>query len=61
VDCVPLVALVPDQPPDAVQDVALLEDHVSVDVPPLLMLLGLALIDAVGAVGADEDTETVAD
>jgi hypothetical protein len=61
VDCVPLVALVPDQPPDAVQDVALLEDHVSVDVPPLLMLLGLALIDAVGAVGADEDTETVTD
>jgi hypothetical protein len=58
VDCVPLVALLPVQPPEAVQEVALLEDQVSVDMPPLAMLLGLALSAIVGAFAL---TETVAD
>jgi hypothetical protein len=53
-----LVALVPDQAPEAVQEEALVEDQVSVDVPPLTMLVGLATSETVGA-GAE--TETVAD
>ena len=40
--CVPLVALVPLQPPVAVQDVALLELQLSVDTPPLAMEVGAA-------------------
>ena len=60
-DCVPLVALLPVQPPDPVHELALLEDQVSVDVPLLAMLVGFTLIDTVGAEGAEEETETVAD
>jgi hypothetical protein len=37
------MALVPDQPPEAVQAVALLDDQVSLDVPPLATVLGMAL------------------
>ncbi len=58
VDCEPLVAKVPDQPPEAVQAVALVEDQVRVEVPPFVTLVGLALIVTVGA-GAE--TVTVAD
>jgi hypothetical protein len=61
VDCVPLVALLPVQPPDPVHDVALLEDQVTVDAPLLAMLLGFTLIETVGAEGAEEETETVTD
>jgi hypothetical protein len=59
VDCDPLVALEPDQAPEAVQEVALVDDHVSVDPLPLATVLGLALrlTPAVG-VGV---TVTVAD
>ena len=38
----------PVQPPDAVQVVALVEDQVSVELPPLATLPGLALNDTVG-------------
>jgi hypothetical protein len=55
---VPLVVCVPDQPPEPVQELALVEDHVSVDVPPAATLVGLALRVTVGAGGV---TETVAD
>jgi hypothetical protein len=55
---VPLVALVPVQPPDAVQDVALVEDHVKVELPPAVMLVGLADKDAVG-VGLVDTAVTV--
>jgi len=41
-DCEPLVALLPDQAPDAVQAVALVETHVKLELPPLAMVLGLA-------------------
>ena len=58
-DCEPLVALVPDQAPEAVQEVALVEDHVSVELLPLAMELGLAARLTVGAEAA-EVTETVA-
>jgi hypothetical protein len=46
--CVPLVALLPVQPPEAVHEVALVELHVSVEVPPLAIDVGAAPRDAVG-------------
>lgn len=58
VDCEPLVPLLPDQPPDAVQELALADDQVKVDPLPLVTVLGLALILTDGA---GEVTETVAD
>ena len=45
---VPLVALVPLQPPEAVHEVALVELHVSIDAAPLATEVGDALMDAVG-------------
>ena len=47
--CVPLVALVPLQPPEAVQEVALVELHVSVEAPPLAMDVGFAVSVTVAA------------
>jgi len=58
VDCEPLVALVPAQAPEAVQDVALVADQVKVELLPLATVLGLA---AKLTVGAGEVTDTVAD
>ena len=58
VDCEPLVALPPDQPPDAVQAVALADDHLRVELPAEAIELGLALMLTVGA---GEVTDTVAD
>jgi len=49
VDCVPAGAIVPLQPSDATQEVALVEDHVNVDVPPLATVVGLAVRVTVGA------------
>ena len=57
-DCEPLVALVPAQAPEAVQDVALVADQVKVELLPLATVLGLA---AKLTVGAGEVTDTVAD
>jgi hypothetical protein len=42
VDCEPLIALVPDHAPEAVQDVALVADQVRVELLPLVTVLGLA-------------------
>ena len=47
--CVPLVALLPLQPPVAVQDVAFVELHVSVELPPLAIEVGVAVNVTVGA------------
>ena len=47
--CVPLVATAPDHPPDAVHDVALVELHVSDEVPPPATLVGFAANVTVGA------------
>ena len=55
----PLVAWLPLQPPEAVQAVALLDDHVRVDAAPLAIVLGAALRVTV-AVGVAV-TVTVAD
>jgi hypothetical protein len=46
--CVPLVASAPFHPPEAVQEVALLEFHDSVELPPLLTAAGVAVIAAIG-------------
>lgn len=56
--CEPLTALVPDQDPEAVQAVAFFADQVSVALPPLATVLGLA---ARVTVGTGCVTETVAD
>lgn len=45
----------PDQPPEAVQEVAFVEDQVSIEDPPLTTEVGFAVSDTVG------DTLTVAD
>jgi hypothetical protein len=58
VDCEPLTAIVPDQAPEAVQEVALLADQINVELLPLATVLGLA---ARVTVGAGEVTDTVAD
>ena len=59
VDCEPpAAALAPDQAPEAVQDVALVADQVSMELLPLATELGAA--DNVTA-GAGVVTETVAD
>lgn len=57
-DCEPLTASLPDQPPEATQDVALADVQVNVEALPLDTVLGLAVKLTVGA-GAV--TETVAD
>jgi hypothetical protein len=44
VDWEPLIALLPVQPPEAVQAVALLDTQLKVVLPPLVMVLGLALM-----------------
>jgi hypothetical protein len=51
---VPLVALVPVQPPAAVHDVALLDDQVTVAIWPEAMLVGLAENATVGGEAGDE-------
>jgi len=43
VDCEPLIALLPDQAPAAVQAVAWVADQDNVDAAPLAIVLGLAL------------------
>jgi len=59
VDCEPLVAaLAPDHAPEAMQDVALVADQVSMELLPLATVLGPA--DKVTA-GAGVVTDTVAD
>ena len=43
-DCVPESVLVPVQPPEAVQELALVEDQLSVDAAPEVTLVGFAEI-----------------
>src|SRR5689334_4631181 len=59
--CVPAVAFVPVQPPDAVHDVAFVDDHVSVLAELLLTDVGAAVSVAVGAgVAPVTDTDALA-
>ena len=48
---VPLAAFVPLHPPEAVHEVALVEDQVTVEILPDVMLVGLAEIVTVGSPG----------
>ena len=57
-DCEPLTALAPDQAPEAMQVVALLDDQVTAALLPLVIVLGLAAKATVGAGGV---TDTVVD
>ena len=57
----PLVANAPDHPPEAVQDVASVEDQVKVELPPLDTVLGFELIVTVGAAALTALTVMVAD
>jgi hypothetical protein len=57
VDCVPVTASVPDQPPEAAQEVALSADQVSVALPPTDTALGPTLRLTVG-IGALAETVT---
>jgi len=54
-DCEPFVAMLPDQPPDAVQPVAFVADHVSVLEPPLVTDVGFAVNVVTGAAGGGAD------
>ena len=54
VDWLPEVALVPVHPPEAVQEVTLVEDQVSIEVPPLVTDVGFAASDKVGVVAGAE-------
>jgi hypothetical protein len=58
VDCEPLAALLPNQPPEATHEVAFAADQVSVELLPLMTELGFALRVTVGA---GDFTDTVAD
>ncbi len=57
----PLVGSLPDQPPEAVQLVAFVEDQLSVAADPLLTVVGLAERLTVGLAGADTLTVTDCD
>jgi hypothetical protein len=58
VDCAPLVALEPDQAPEALQEVAFAELQFNIALPPLATALGPTLRLTVGA---GDLTDTVAD
>jgi hypothetical protein len=45
----PAVDIVPDQPPEATQPLAFVEDQLSEELWPALMLVGLAVSETVGA------------
>ncbi len=55
----PLVASLPAQAPEAVHEVALVADQLTVELAPLTTVLGLAVTVTVGA-GVTGVTETVA-
>ena len=55
-DSLPETALAPDQPPDAEQEVASVEDQMSVDDPPLVTDVGFAVSDTVDTGGGGGGT-----
>jgi len=57
---VPEVALLPDHAPEAVQEVALVDDQVSVEDPPLATDVGFAVSDTVGTGNTVTVTEALA-
>jgi hypothetical protein len=61
VDCDPLVATLPDHPPDPMQEVALVVVQFSIALPPLATLPGVALRLTVGSGVGPPSLTTVAD
>ena len=61
VDSEPLVDFDPVQPPLAVQEVAFVEDQLSVEAPPVVTDVGLAASVSVGAGGGITVTVTLCD
>jgi hypothetical protein len=59
VDWLPESALLPDHAPEAVQEVALVEDQVSVEDAPLVTEVGFAVSDTVGAGGGGGMPDTM--
>lgn len=57
-DCDPAVVLLPDHAPEAAHELALVDDQVSVDMPPLVTVVGLALSVTAGAAGGGDPTTT---
>ena len=55
----PVVALSPNQAPEAVQELAFVEDQVSVEDPPFVTDAGLAASDTVGVGGGGGVSNTV--
>ena len=62
-DSLPEVGLLPNHAPEATQEVAFVDDHVSVEDPPIATELGFAESDTVGTGGGGgvPDTVTLAD
>jgi len=50
VDWLPELALAPDHAPEATQEVAFVEDQLSIEEPPLVTDVGFAASDTLGAV-----------
>ena len=59
VDWLPEVALLPDHAPEAVQEVALVDDHVRVEDPPLATDVGFAASDTAGTGGGGGMPDTI--
>jgi hypothetical protein len=59
VDCEPLIALLPDQPPEAVQLLAFALLQLRVELAPYAMEIGLAVSVNVGCAGADVELLTL--
>ena len=57
-DCVPLLDLLPDQAPDAVQEVVFVADQLNIELAPFATVLGLLVKLTTGVGNA---TDTVAD
>ena len=60
VDWLPEVAKVPDHAPEATQEVASVDDQVSVEEPPLVTIVGFAASDTVGTGTTVTVTEVLA-
>jgi len=58
VDWLPELALAPDHAPEATQEVAFVEDQLSIEEPPLVTDVGFAASDTAGAVPPSWFTRT---
>jgi hypothetical protein len=59
-DSLPETALAPDHAPEAMQEVASVDDQVRVEDPPLVTIVGFAVSDTVGTGNTVTATEALA-